>query len=79
MRIPALALVLLVQVIRLCWAVFALDLLNKRLDFLLILKLISVDFSLHYVFSAAQVDELLWDDKTSGAQTCKAAWQGDFL
>lgn len=79
MRIPALALVLLVQVIGLCWAVFALDLLNKRLDFLLILKLISVDFSLHYMFSAAQVDELLWDDRTSSAQTCKAAWQGGFL
>lgn len=79
MRIPALALVLLVQVIGLCWAMFALDLLNKRLDFLLILKLLSVDFSLHYIFSAAQVDELLWDDKTSGAQTCNAAWQGDFL
>lgn len=74
-----LALVLLVQVIGLCWAVFALDLLNKRLDFLLILKLLSVDFSLHSMFSAAEVDELLWDDKTSGAQTCKAAWRGDFL
>lgn len=61
MRIPALASVLLTQVIRLCW-VFGLDLLNKSLDFLLILKLLYVDSFLYTMFPAAELDELLWDD-----------------